>query len=635
MNPSNRSLSYRLFILSLSVLGTLAIAFGFIDHYATKGVEFVSRDTIMQAQADRDVKPDVVMIDIDEASIQTIGPWPWDRSALAGLIQRLGDQFGAKITVLDVVLPSARDAAGDKALLALANDRKLVLAQVFDFVERDTPNNSGVAAGADATLNSTGTASTPNINENDRQSAIPATGLVGNHEGLRNAPCVGNIGFIPDPDGKLRRLIQTTEWQGKTYPSLSLATLKCLGMNTLASEPIQTLKYDVDPQAWTVIPAHLILNQPAQTAQQMTELKAFIENRIVIVGSSALGLSDRVATPLSSSISGMFVHAQSLTELLRPASQASSVLSLTWTAVVQVLLVIAFGLAVIRSQKLAWLVTATLVIGLLWVWFLSHQISQGNQVPLTAALWGFLGIGLFLIPYEWSQARAQSRATAKILARYVAKPVLKDLLKQQNFDPLKPRSAQITVLVADMASYSQTVAEQPLDGAATITKEFLEAITEPVWSLRGTLDRYTGDGLIAFWGAPIPIQNHAELAVKAAAQMHARIEALNERNRARGLPSVQARIGIASGSALVGDFGTDLRANYTAVGTCINMASRLEAAAKTLGVSTLISEVTAGAVTQSPLTPFGEHEIRGLGRITLFTLSVPPASKGSMESTAQ
>lgn len=614
-------MSYRLLILSLSVIGTLAVALGTIDHYATKGVEYVSRDTVMQARADRNVQPDVVMIDIDESSIQTVGAWPWDRSTIATLVQKLNSQFGAKISVLDVVLPSPRDAAGDQALIALANEKKLVLAQVFDFVNRESPNNSGVAAGA-------------NPKTADQQQSLPsqvravaATGLVGNHVGLSQAPCVGNIGFIPDSDGKLRRLIQTTQWEGNFYPSLSLATLKCLGLSAPSTvQSVQALQFDIDPQAWTVIPAHLILDKPAQTEAQVAQLKSLIDNRIVIIGSSALGLSDRVATPLSSSISGMFVHAQSVSELLRPAAEKSSSLSLSWTVFLQVALVIAFGLAVIRSQQLAWLITATLLVGLLWIGFLGHQISVSNQAPLTAALWGFLGIGLFLNPYEWSQARAQSRATAKILARYVAKPVLKDLLKQQNFDPLKPRSAQITVLVADMVSYSQTVAEQPLDGAAIITKEFLEAITEPVWSLRGTLDRYTGDGLIAFWGAPIAVQNHAELAIKAAAQMHAKVKQLNQQNAARGLPSVRVRIGIASGSALVGDFGTDLRANYTAVGTCINMASRLEAAAKTLGVSTLISESAAQAVHQTALAPLGEHEIRGLGRANLFALSEAPAS---------
>ncbi len=252
MNPGTRSLSYRLFILTFAVLATLLVALGFVDHYTTKGVEYVSRDTIMQAKAERDIQPEVVMVDIDEASIQTVGAWPWDRGEIATLVQRLQNQFGARISVLDVVLPSPRDAAGDRALAYLANDKKLVLAQVFDFVKRDSLNNSGVAAGANPIADSPQQPPVVALPQ-----AIAATGLVGNHAGFSKAPCVGNIGFIPDSDGKLRRLIQTTQWEGNTYPSLSLATSKCLGLPLPAAPTaIQTLQFDIDPQAWTVIPAH-------------------------------------------------------------------------------------------------------------------------------------------------------------------------------------------------------------------------------------------------------------------------------------------------------------------------------------------------------------------------------------------
>jgi adenylate cyclase len=317
----------------------------------------------------------------------------------------------------------------------------------------------------------------------------------------------------------------------------------------------------------------------------------------------------------------MFVHAQALSELMYPRIPLSSAWSELVTVAVQIAIVLAFALSVVRSRSLAALLVFSALVLVFWVMVFFIQIDANNQHLLTSGLWGIGFLALTLIPLEWSQARAQSRARAKILARYVSTPVLRDLLKEQNFDPLIPRSAEITVLVADMVSYSQTVAEQPLDGAATMTKEFLEAITEPIWSLRGTLDRYTGDGLIAFWGAPISVPNHAELAIKAAAHMLTRIEELNQRNSHRGLPHVQVRIGIASGSAMVGDFGTDMRASYTAVGTCINMASRLEAAAKNLGFSTIISESTAKAVSGEDVVLLGEHEIRGLGRLRLFTLN--------------
>lgn len=624
----SRSLRLILTYCALTVaacLVTLGVGLKWFGADAVSKIEFVARDRVLSIFSAPQHADQITLVDIDETSIRKTGPWPWKRSMIADLVTELVDRHGARLVVLDIVLPDPRDEAGDKRLLKLAENRKLALAQVFDYVDREPPIISGSPSGDFF------------LNLDKELPTISATGIIGNHTGLRSAPCVGNIGFIPDLDGKLRRIVLYTEWQDKIYPALSLASVLCLlETNKSAFKTKQVtydqsatlqLKFNINPNEFKLIPAHNILKNAPTERRLFTSL---VQDKIVIVGSSALGLSDRVTTPHSASISGMYIHAQAITEILNPQKSIMQSFSLPLTQMYQLAVVIAFTLTMVLSRNLWALITIGSAILLLWIGFTVLQIDAGNRHLLSGAFWGVLFLLLTLIPMEWSRQRAQSRVRARILSRYVSKPVLKDLLAQQNFDPLKPRLATISVLVADMVSYSQTVAEQSLDGAATITQEFLEAITEPVWSLRGTLDRYTGDGLIAFWGAPIPVQNHAELAVRAAIEMHSRVEALNEQNRSRGLPSVRLRIGIASGSALVGDFGTELRANYTAVGTCINMASRLESAAKSLGVSTLISEVTAGAVTQSPLTPFGEHEIRGLGRITLFTLNAPPASTESM-----
>jgi adenylate cyclase len=231
-----------------------------------------------------------------------------------------------------------------------------------------------------------------------------------------------------------------------------------------------------------------------------------------------------------------------------------------------------------------------------------------------------------LIPIEWSIARAQVRATTKLLSRYVAKPVLRDLLRRQDFNPLKPRAANITVLVADMADYSKITANQSLEATASITRRFLECITAPVWELQGTLDRYTGDGLVAFWGAPVHVVDQADRAIDAAKLMLARIDTLNQQFREEGLPEVAARIGIASGHALVGDFGTQFRATYTAVGNCINTASRLEATAKDLHLQVVIAESVAEESHRHMLEPLGEQDVRGIGRMKIFTTArpVPP-----------
>ncbi len=387
--------------------------------------------------------------------------------------------------------------------------------------------------------------------------------------------------------------------------------------------PKTLLRFDLNPNRWTVIPAAQILSMKLVDPT----IKALVQDRIVVIGSSALGLSDRVATPLSPSISGMFVHAQAISEILSPRRHFLSISNNAAYAALQSILVLAFGIAILFTKRLRWLGVAAVVSIVIWGFFVVAAIQNADPRPVTGMMIGLLLLGLLLIPYEWAQARARSRLTAKILARYVSKPVLKDLLAQKSFDPLKPRTAEITVLVADMVGYSEKVATQDLDKAALITREFLDALTQPVWTLRGTLDRYTGDGLVAFWGAPIADPDHAIHAIEAAQQMLKNLNALNERLVLEGLPRLSARIGIASGEAQVGDFGTRLRASYTAVGSCINMAARLEAAAKTLGESVLIAEETARLVRQSGLgvtqrlVSLGTHEIRGIGQQEVFNLA--------------
>jgi len=173
-----------------------------------------------------------------------------------------------------------------------------------------------------------------------------------------------------------------------------------------------------------------------------------------------------------------------------------------------------------------------------------------------------------------------------------------------------------------MVAYAKTVSSQSLEVAAEMTRDFIAEITDPVWQCEGTIDRYTGDGLIAFWGAPIEQKNHAELALQAAALIQRRIAALNVKKLSQlRRPQLSIRIGIASGVAIVGDFGTKERANYTAVGNCINMASRLESKAKELDMSILISQSTAILANYAGLREIQSVELRGLGVTTIYTLS--------------
>jgi len=341
-------------------------------------------------------KPDskIVLIDIDEQSLKTQGGWPWSRTALADLVRHLGDRFGARIVALDVVLPDSKDPRGDAELLRLAKEQKLVLSQVFDYAPRDAPIKTGQPAAGIA----------PPLATTVNSSTQSATGYVANHAGLAAAPCVGNIGFIPDADGKLRRVIHQTLYEGKLYPSLSLAVIKCLKLSIqtdlLTAESLTPLLFDIRPDHWVVIPAKDIFAATHSLADA-EELRALIQNKIVIIGSSALGLADRVATPISANMSGMFVHAQAISELLEPRAYKSQRFSVLSTALVHLGLVLALGISILRLRKPLMLWLGAGLILLIWLIFAVIQIRAGNPVAQSSALWGFLVIGLTLIPALW------------------------------------------------------------------------------------------------------------------------------------------------------------------------------------------------------------------------------------------
>lgn len=222
--------SIRRLAVGSAFLVTLIFHFGGEKFGLPQAIEFSFRDTVQQIFARPMDAPNVALVDIGEDSLRRIGPWPWSRAHIADLSQAVLDA-GARLVVLDMVFPEPRDRQGDQRLLDLAMSKKLVLSQAFDYVNRTQINSTGTPSGStgDATAEITGS-----------PTATPATGYVANHEFFYTAPCVGNIGFIPDDDGKLRRLVLFTQWKGQFYPALSLSAVNCNGSDqTLLTRHIE------------------------------------------------------------------------------------------------------------------------------------------------------------------------------------------------------------------------------------------------------------------------------------------------------------------------------------------------------------------------------------------------------------
>lgn len=575
------------------------------------------RDRIVRLQATDTPETRLVVVDIDEASLSAAGPWPWPRERVATLIEQLLGTYEARGVALDIVFPEPADSAGDLRLAMLAQHGPLVMPQAFDF-NGALPLRKGSLSGGEPAALPAG--------------AVAASGYIANHAGLALAAHTGNIGFIPDKDGMIRRLPMHTWFGGRRYPTLSRALLDCCGppAGALAGGPtggmtagdgLRRLPYSRAWEAYTVVPAADILaaRWPA----------SLIAGKLVLVGSSSLGLSDRVATPLSASTSGLLVHAAALTAQLdaqaglAPAPWPGRLIAIAYAVLVALLVTYTIprlpawaNLGILGLASLLWL-------GLAWL-IVPHDAVFNSTGPLLTHLF-LLAVA---VPLAWQSTQRQSRQLLGTLRQYVADAVVDELLRSNLHDPLAPRRSDVTTLIADMEGYTTHVEALTVEQAAQLTRDFLNCLTRPVLAQHGTLDKYTGDGLVAFWGAPLPVADHADQALDAALAIIAAVRAFNRLRVERAEVPLRVRIGIESGIAMAGDFGASSRSIYTAVGDSVNVASRLETAARDLPYDVIIGPGTAERCTRHQLCNVGELTLRGREHsTTLYTLAALAAPR--------
>ena len=557
-----------------------------------------SRDALTGLVISQQPVPGVAVVDISEESLRSIGVWPWSRDRLADLVEELLGPLGARAVALDMVLPERADESGDARLASIAQHGPLALAQVLDFTARATPIVVGTAAGG----------------RNTPLSGVPptrASGHVANHAGLAGARCVGHIGVQPDADGVLRRIHTQAQTAGRTYATLSLALMDCTDPQP-AAQAVRALGAAPDGQ-WRIpfrrdVGAFLTVSAESVLRGQLDP--ALLRGRYVLIGSSAVGLSDYVATPLQPVTAGVLVHAQVMAELLEAAHRDPVYAAGGWlTLAASVLALAVLGGALALRVRFG--VAALALLLAAWLALCAWAFSQGLRLLVLPPVGALIAYGLTWLALDFAHARAVSRRAMRTLSHYIAAPVLRLLVRQGLQETLVPSRRNITVLVADMAGYTRLTAESSLEQSARLTTEFLEAITAPVLAGGATLDRYTGDGLIAFWGAPLIRADHAQGATDAAVRMFDALKQFNTARAARGEPAVTMRIGIESGEALVGDLGSSARSVYTAVGTCINLASRLQELARDRGESVIIGPQAALQIT-TPLRPLGQASVRGL-----------------------
>ena len=591
----------------------------------------------------------VRVVDIDESALDAYGQWPWPRTVMARLVERL-DELGAAAIVFDMVFAEPDRTAPDKLLTAwqgqgLADPVRDALRalpdpdRVFAEAIAASPTVTGFAPRGDR--GSTGAAPKPPARPagfahsgDDPAPLLPRFGGA-----TTNLPAIaraasgnGSFGLVTDPDNVVRRVPLAQTIDGKVYPSLAAEALRvaqgagthilktstgsgegyfggAVGVTAMKIGRVvvpttaegRVLLYDTGPVAERSLSAARVL-----AGQPDGDLRRRIDGHVVLIGTSAAGLKDIRATPLDPAAAGVSVQAQALEQMILGEHLRRP----DWAKGAETLGLLAVGIALIvllPSVGAVWCAVLGAVAiggGIAGSWF-AFTDARLLLDPIFPALAG-LAVYLPMSSVLFFQSEKQKRFVRSAFARYLSPALVERLAARPQDLKLGGENRELTLLFSDIRGFTGVSETMTPDELTRFMNAFLTPMTDEVLAHSGFVDKYMGDAIMAFWNAPVPVDDHGLQASRTALAMRQRLVALNRTWTAehaasgREFPGVAVGIGLHTGVACVGNMGAEQRFDYSALGDNVNLAARLEGQSKTYGVDIVISETThaacAGAV---------------------------------------
>jgi len=610
----------------LFLLGLLGHLLGVYSLRPLDRLDAFQHDLLVEMFPATGVDDRVVIVDIDEKSLKEVGRWPWPRTQTAALTSALLSNYGVASVGYDMVFAEPDNSSGLGVLESLAagplasdtafnrrmpefrnqldydghlaqalSEGESVLGYYFNFAA--VPEIVGVLP--------------PPLIACDRLrevgiQPITATGYNANLARLHTA--ASKAAFFnswPDFDGVNRRVPMVLEYAGQCYGSLSLLTTQAaMGASNptvVPSDGLHPPALDLDgmriplAQDGTTIVPYRRDAFPYVSATDVLNGRvpaSVLEGRVVLIGSSAPGIMDLRVTPLSEVFPGVEIHANVISGLLDG--------TLLWqpqglkTIMVWVSFIGGLLLAVIlpmttpmRASLLSILLIAIWMLAASMAWFHGH-VSLPIAVPVINVL------GLFVLNMTYGflvEAKSKAQIT-RLFGQYIPRELVDEMAKDPGSYSLRGESRELTVLFSDIRDFTSISEGLEASQLADMLNAYLSCMTDLIQKQNGTIDKYIGDAIMAFWGAPMSDARHATDGVLTAMAMQTILHELNPRLQAQGFPPVKIGVGVNSGRMSVGNMGSDFRMSYTVMGDAVNLASRLEGLTKQYGVGVLIGELT-------------------------------------------
>ncbi|MGZ5573528.1 MAG: CHASE2 domain-containing protein [Methylobacter sp.] len=662
MKFSNKWLkSYRFLGCALITLLFMAHTAHWIHIPTLQRMENILYDLRLRATAVNTIDDRIVIIDIDEESLAKEGRWPWRRDKLAYLVDMLFDYYNVKLLGFDVVFSEPDTSGGVDLLEKLASGPLQKDADFLSTLETVRPQLSYDDLFAKSLKNRPvvlGYFTSPKIEKTPEVGMLPTSlasadqhpfssmlfeekSYAANLSKLQTAAMSGGFFNNPnvDEDGVYRRLPLLINYNHQLYEALSLVLYRTLldmpevdfitgdvygkSNNQLEALNIEGFHIPVDETSTLLVPyrgrqgsfpyvsATDVLNSVVPQDQ--------LKNKIVIVGTSAAGLLDLRVTPVQKLYAGVEVHANILSSLLDQTvkSRPSAILGAELIELLFIGLLTVFlfpRLSVFSSAIIFSLIMISGIAFNFYCWaMLNIDTILATPITLLTLLYG---IQIFFGFFFESRKKKQM---GNMFGQYIPPELVEQMSQSDEEFSLKGESREMTVLFSDVRGFTTISEGMEPQELCELINDILTPVTRVIHEHKGTIDKYIGDAIMAFWGAPIHNPQHATYAVRAGLAILQALTTIQKDFKAKGWPEVDIGIGLNTGKMSVGNMGSQFRIAYTIMGDAVNLGSRLEGLTKQYGVKMIVSESTLQAAPEFTYRELDKVRVKGKHKpITIY-----------------
>ena len=567
----------------------------------------------------------VVIVDIDEKSLKQLGRWPWSRQIVAQILEQL-TAAGASVVAFDVIFSEPERNPAQQVLQLskqqLSSETTAELQQIAPLLDADQQfasslQSKDVVLGFLFQQEQLAVGHLPetyvSMDSQAKHSSVSQfVGYVANTPALQQQSAgTGFINSSPDPDGFIRQAALLIRYQDKVYPSLALEAARLYALaqelqvetaplqqiNTIVGVTVGSTRINTDLYGRVLIP----YRGPARSFPYISAVdvlhghvdKALLKDAVVFVGTSAVGHADLRSTPVGVQYPGVEVHANVFEGLIYPELIHSHP---DWAEALVFLFLVVLGLLMSFIFPALGAVSLALSGGSLLLLTLGGNLYSWQvlklDLPLTSSLLLILGLTLLNLIYGFFGASQQKARIKSIFDQYVPPAHIDEMLNHPESVSLDGKRKEMSVLFSDIRGFTNLSEKLTATELKSLLNRYFSPITKTIFEHQGTIDKYVGDMVMAFWNAPLDVKDHAELAVKAGFSMLKITDELSKSFVLDGLPAIDIGVGVNTGEMNVGDMGSEYRRAYTVLGDSVNLGSRLESLTKYYGVRFLVSQST-------------------------------------------